>query len=159
MKTLVMIRHAKAESGGFDDDFNRKLLQQGKDDAERLSVKLREIGFNPQRIISSSAVRAKETAAIYANNLSFHSPIEHWDSFYHSATTQELLDKVAETGDDKDCVFIFGHNPTMHYLIYNICADFNRDTPTCATAIIQFSVEKWSEIEARTGKLFLHLVP
>lgn len=160
MKTIVMIRHAKAESGGFEDDFNRKLQFKGEKDAEAIGGQLQALGIIPQRVVASSATRAWQTASIFAQGVHFNAAaIEPWEAFYHGVTTQDLLCKVQETADVSNCIFIIGHNPTIHYLSYNLCADFDRDTPTCATAVLQFDVEHWSDIEARTGKLYLHLVP
>lgn len=159
MKTIVMIRHAKAEAS-YDDDFKRSLQKKGALDAEHLSLKLSSLGIIPQRIIASTANRAWETASIYAKNLSFEVlNIEAWPAFYDGVTTYDFLAKIAETSNQIDCIFVVGHNPTIHYLVHNLCSDFNKDTPTCATAVIQFDVEYWKDIEARTGKLELHLTP
>ncbi|MFV0554237.1 MAG: SixA phosphatase family protein [Mangrovibacterium sp.] len=160
MKTIVMIRHAKAESGGYDDDFNRKLQIKGEHDATQLSGKLKAVGIVPQRMIASPAARAWATASIYAQQLGFNtSKIEAWEAFYEHATTQDLLEKIHATSADADCLFIVGHNPTIHYLAYNLCDEFLYDMPTCATSVIQFDVKDWTDIEARTGKVFLHLEP
>ncbi|MFV0521273.1 MAG: SixA phosphatase family protein [Mangrovibacterium sp.] len=160
MKTIVMIRHAKAESGGYENDFNRKLQPKGELDAAAIGARLQTLRIIPNRIIASPADRAWKTAAIYAEKLAFEeSKIEPWEAFYRGATTHNLLEKVYETSDKFGCIYIVGHNPTIHYLTHNMCVEFNKDTPTCATAVIQFDVVSWKDVEARIGKLLLHLVP
>lgn len=160
MKTVVMIRHAKAESGGFENDEKRKLSPKGRLDAAQISSQLRVLNFTPGRMLASTADRAWETAEIYAQHTGFNNAaIEPWEAFYHGVSTFELLEQLQQTPEKADCVFIVGHNPTMHYLSHNLCVEFNQNTPTCATAVIHFNVDNWQDIDARMGSLFLHLTP
>ncbi len=155
-----MVRHAKAESGGFDNDFNRKLHPRGEADAIQLAQQLNALGVVPNRIISSSANRAISTARIYSEHLNFPSEnIELWSEYYEGVTTQDLIDKLQESPNSIDVICIFGHNPTVHYLVHNMCSNFNHDTPTCATAIIDFKANSWQDIKAREGNITHHLTP
>ena len=67
MKTIYLVRHAKAEKGKVDSpDVKRRLNKKGKNDARRLAKKLLKGGFTPDFLVTSSAKRAVETARIFA---------------------------------------------------------------------------------------------
>ena len=63
MKTLLILRHAKSSWNYTDlSDYDRPLNARGKQDAPRMGEHLREQGLIPDRILTSSAKRAKKTA-------------------------------------------------------------------------------------------------
>ena len=58
---LVIVRHAEAAPG--DPDELRPLTPRGREDARALGRKLREKGVQPDAIVSSPLLRARETGA------------------------------------------------------------------------------------------------
>jgi phosphohistidine phosphatase len=69
MKTIILMRHSKAEQGNFEiSDFDRKLTEKGKSDADIaakiLIKKIKKIDL----IVTSSAKRTLKTAKIIAEN-------------------------------------------------------------------------------------------
>lgn len=56
-------------------------------------------------------------------------------------------------------VFVFGHNPTVYYLAYNLVKYFNSDMPTCSTVVLDFAIEKWDDVSARGAKLEVQITP
>ncbi|WP_372773408.1 histidine phosphatase family protein [Mangrovibacterium sp.] len=160
MKRVVIVRHAKAIPYGYEDDFNRKLRPSGREDAEIVSLELKNLGISPGLIISSPAKRAFSTAKIYANTFQYDKDkIQKEEDLYDGMTTQDFIDILQTLKDKVETVFVFGHNPTIHYLINNLVRFFNSDTPTCSTAVIDFNVEHWSAIASREGDLVHHLKP
>jgi len=160
MKRVIIVRHAKAVPYGYDDDFNRKLKSSGREDAEILSVKLKDLDIGPDLIISSPAKRAYSTAKVYANTFGYKKDnIRKEEDLYDGLTTQDFIDMLHELPENLESVFVFGHNPTIHYLISNLVRFFNSDTPTCSTAVIEFKVDKWNQIASREGELVSHLKP
>lgn len=160
MKRIVIIRHAKAVSYGYDDDFNRKLRQQGKEDAKIVSLALKEDRIIPDLILSSPAKRACKTAEIYAETLRYPvSRILIEDDLYEGLTTQDFLEIIRNLPEAAQTVFIFGHNPTVYHLVNNLVKLFNKDMPTCSTVGIDFQAETWKEVAAREGKLAFQLIP
>jgi phosphohistidine phosphatase len=160
MKRVIIVRHAKSVQYGYDQDFRRDLTDRGISDADAISRKLREMGIVAGRIFSSPATRAMHTASIFGANLGFqHSSIVQVEDFYDGASTQDYVGLLQQLPDEVQTVFIFGHNPSVYYLVNNLVKYFNGDMPTCSTVAIDFQVEKWAEIEARTGKLAFQLTP
>ncbi|WP_053182607.1 SixA phosphatase family protein [Sunxiuqinia dokdonensis] len=160
MKRVVIVRHAKAVPYGYDDDFNRKLRDRGKNDANQISLKLIGDGIKADLIISSPAKRALKTAEIYAENFrySIHS-IQIEEDLYEGMTTQEFVDLLREISEEVQTVFVFGHNPLVYHLTNNLVKLFNSDMPTCSTVAVDFDVESWKEVSARGGDLAFHLTP
>ena len=64
MKTLLILRHAKS-SWNYPElsDYDRPLNKRGKRDAPRMGKFLREQKLTPDRILTSSAKRARRTAS------------------------------------------------------------------------------------------------
>jgi len=160
MKRLAIIRHAKTEQGGYDHDFKRELTDTEKDDAYRISSDLKNSGVIPDCIISSPATRAITTARIFAEELNFpKEKIIEKKGLYFDYTTQDFLNLIQEVPDSVNTLFVFGHNPFVNIVAENLSRNFEGNMPTCSTVVLDFSVEKWSEVEARHGNLFLHLYP
>lgn len=160
MKRLVIVRHAKAVPYGYEDDFNRKLKQSGKDDAATLSSKLKTMGITPDLIISSPAKRAFGTAKIYAKSFDYpKNEIQKEKDLYEGLTTEDFIQMLNLIPDKVDTAFVFGHNPTVHYLTNNLLRVFNSDTPTCSTVGLEFNVDSWTKIAPREGELAFHLKP
>lgn len=160
MKKVVIVRHGKAVPYGYDDDFNRELTDRGRKDAVKISADLFSQGVRADLIIASPAARALETAQIFAGNLKYGiDKIREEEDIYDGLTTSEFVELIKSLPENIQTVFFFGHNPGFHYFAANLLRNFMGDMPTCSTVGIDFTIESWKELEARTGKLAFHLVP
>ena len=160
MKRVVLVRHAKSVPYGYDDDFNRDLANRGKNDAKLVSTELNERGIFPDVMISSPAKRALKTARIFGDNLNYkRSDIREVEDIYDGLTTSEFVRLINETPENARTAFFFGHNPGFHYFVSNLLKNFYGDMPTCSTVGIDFNVDSWKDIEARTGTMAFHIVP
>jgi len=160
MKRLIIVRHAKTESGGYDHDFDRALTTRGITDAARIAEILAERQMVPQYIISSPARRAISTARIFADQFGYtHDRIQQEKGLYFDYTTTDFLELVHQIEDVHDVAMVCGHNPFIYFVAESLCANFRGDMPTCSTVVIDFSVAQWGQIEARMGKLVQQFVP
>lgn len=160
MKRVIIVRHAKSVPYGYDDDFNRDLTERGVADAEKISSHLAISGISPDLVLASPATRALHTATIFCENLGYNlAQIRKESTFYGSLTTQDFVEILQKLPAKVNTVFVFGHNPTVYYLVYNLVKYFNGDMPTCSTVALDFEIEKWPEISARSGKLAFQLTP
>jgi phosphohistidine phosphatase len=160
MKRLILVRHAKAEQGGYDHDFKRQLSEKGMDDARIVAKDLKEWNIIPDYIISSPAARALTTARIFAEVLDFpEQNIVEKKGLYFDFTTQEFIDMINDVPDQFDNLFVFGHNPFMFFVAESMSKHFNGEMPTCSTVVLEFNIPSWKNIEARKGHLALHLYP
>ncbi len=160
MKRVVIVRHGKSVPYGYEDDFNRDLRERGKKDAEKISSELQQQGIKADTIISSPAKRAIKTARIFAENLNFNKKdILQIEDIYDGLTTSEFLELIHNLPEESETAFFFGHNPGFYYFVNNLLNRFDGDMPTCSTVAIDFEIDSWSEIKARTGNLAFQLVP
>jgi len=160
MKRVVIVRHAKAVPFGYDDDFHRDLTDRGESDASKISQRLKEMHVFPDLVIASPAMRTMHTASIYCLNLGVEtSSIRQEEVFYEGLTTHSFVAMLQELPEKVQTAFVFGHNPTVHSLVYNMASAFHSDMPTCATVAIDFNVDHWKEVSAREGKVAFQITP
>src|SRR3990167_1594568 len=100
-KTLILVRHAKAEdldaSTSYKDDFKRELTHKGKEDAREMGQRLCSMKIKPGIIISSPAVRALQTAEIIAQEIQMNKDDIIKSKNIYDSTAQSLLEVIGET--------------------------------------------------------------
>ncbi len=160
MKRLVLVRHAKAVQHDYDADFDRELQPRGINDAGRIGARLKQMGITPDLIISSPANRAITTARIFAENTGYplQSIVED-EEVYNQFTFNHFLEYIKELPEECHTVFIFGHNPGFQHYAVNLMLHFYEEFPTCATVGIDFQVDSWEKIVAKSGKKSFFLIP
>jgi phosphohistidine phosphatase len=160
MKRVVIVRHAKSDPFGYDDDYHRDLTERGISDAMKISSRLKELRVIPDQVIASPATRTMHTASIYCKKLGIETnSIHQKEVLYGGLTTQSFIGILHELPVDAQTVFVFGHNPTVHSLVYNLVDAFHSDMPTCATVVIDFDVDNWKDVSARKGKVAFQITP
>ena len=149
MKTLMILRHAKAEpieEGQSDRD--RPLAPRGEMDAPRIGRWLKEQQLTPDAIVSSSAVRAEATARLVAQACGYEKPIDLRNELY-LATPATYVQVIREQEDDAERILVVGHNPTLDELLYSLCGNHD-GFPTGGLAVVQLDVASWEEVRLPT---------
>ena len=160
MKRVILVRHAKSVSHGYDQDYDRPLAERGEEDAQTISLELQKMNIHPDLIIASPAVRTSQTAWIFADALGCDKKsILFEKKLYSGKTSENFLAMMQELEDEKETVIVFGHNPTVYYYMNYLLRDFNDDVPTCSTVGIDFEVDSWSKLRDRQGKMVFRLIP
>ena len=158
MKTLLLLRHAKSS---WDDsslrDFDRPLADRGERDAPRVGKALAKRGPLPDSIISSPAVRARQTIEAVIKSAGISTSPQFDDSIY-GATPSELMKLIRSLPDSSDCALLVGHNPTFEEVVSRLTGAHER-MPTAALACIEFHVDHWADVEDGQGKLAWLLTP
>jgi phosphohistidine phosphatase len=98
---LVLVRHAEAAPGSPDE--LRALTPEGHEQARQLGQRLRTQGIDPDAVLSSPLLRARETAT----DLGFGVP-EAVDELGPGATDEDVRAAVAGRGET---VVVVGHQP------------------------------------------------
>ena len=152
MKTLYILRHAKSS---WDDpdlaDFDRPLNGRGKTAAPFMGEVMRRKGWMPEVILSSPAVRARETARRAKKGGDLEADIKHDERIYE-ASPQTLRQVASEIEDGADSAMIVGHNPGMEGLVRFLTGKAE-SMPTAALAVIELDLDSWKDIDAKSGKL------
>jgi phosphohistidine phosphatase len=149
MKTLLMLRHAQSKPKDPNvSDYDRELDELGKDDALRMGKLLRNKGLVPDFIISSSALRARTTAEIVAEECEYkgEEKIALERSLY-DAKPQDFMNILNKLSDRYNRALIVGHNPTIEETVQMFTDSLDSVViPTCALAHLSISIEKWSDL-------------
>ncbi|MFC1694444.1 histidine phosphatase family protein [Candidatus Latescibacterota bacterium] len=158
MKKVYLVRHGKA--GRFTDigDFDRILEDTGKDESLQVAGRLKDLQKKPSLIISSPAVRALETARIFADQLEYRQIIRKRKALYEQAD-DSLLSVVHSIDDKFDSIMIVGHNPSMEYFAQFLIKGFKEHIPTGGVVGIVLKTNSWKEVSRRHGKLELFDYP
>lgn len=146
-KTLILIRHSKAEiRDNASNDFNRSLTDEGKADSLRMADFLKNNGISPDLIITSSAARAYETAMILANT--FNTSEKNISStkklYYCSAKT--ILDQLFGLSESLNCVIVVAHNPGISDLTRGLSEGRSFFMDNTQVSFMEFSIDHWYQI-------------
>ncbi len=147
MKTLYIVRHAKSswDHPGLDDH-ERPILDKGQKRTKLVGDYLLENEQNVDLLISSHAVRARQTASIIADILNYpEENIRISSQIYHS-DIDSLFDLLYELPDEVSSVMLFGHNPTFTSFANYFKQKKIDWLPTSAIVCIEFDTEKWENI-------------
>ena len=146
MKTLLILRHAKSSwKDASLADHDRPLNKRGKRDAPRMGKLLQAQDLVPDRIISSTAKRARNTAKAVAKACHYEDKVELTSEFYHAGPGSYLA-VLQNLPDDDQRVMVVGHNPGMEALVAHLTGRMET-MPTAALAHVTLPIEKWGELD------------
>ncbi|QRN82189.1 histidine phosphatase family protein [Chloroflexota bacterium] len=149
MKTLFLMRHAK--SSWKDDsleDHERPLKKRGKKDIKLIAKVMKKSDLKPELIITSSAVRAKETAELLAEALGYKGKINTSDELYMGEPSDYL--KILQGIKEKyNSVLFVGHNPGLEAYLQIIDGEIE-SLPTGGLGYLMLAVDEWDEITIET---------
>ncbi len=117
-RTVVLLRHAKAETPGDGPDFGRDLAQRGRNDAGAAGSWLADEGLRPDLVLCSPANRTRQTWQLAEIALTQAKPdgpapeVLYADGLYDGGRT-EVFDLLRDLDDDVHTVLVVGHNPTV----------------------------------------------
>lgn len=145
-KKLFIIRHGKSSWESEVGDIDRPLTERGVRNSYEMATRLADAGMVPEKIYSSTGMRALHTAVIMARVWELpDEALSQRDSLYMSGKS-EIDTVLAETPEDVHAVAIFGHNPTFTgyaNLFVNQAID---NIPTAGVVVLTFDTDNWNEI-------------
>jgi len=145
MKTLLLLRHAKAEPAEQNQlDHDRPLAKRGRRDAPRMGEYLLEHSLIPDAIFSSTATRARETTELVASAMAFGGPIEFTRTLY-MAGPRVYVDLLKYEAGDARTVLVVGHNPGLEDLLHELTGRLET-LATATLAIIEAPLTNWEEL-------------
>ncbi|HEY5754378.1 MAG TPA: histidine phosphatase family protein [Steroidobacter sp.] len=147
MKRLLVLRHAKSSWADTSlDDWQRPLNDRGRRDAPRVGAWLRHRSLVPDVIVTSDAVRARETAAAVAMAAGCTREIVVEPSLYH-ATPADVIAVLKRIGNQTvRTVVIVGHNPGLENLVSRLSGE-HHDLVTAAIVELAVPIDRWSELD------------
>ena len=156
MKILLILRHAKSswKNPGLAD-INRPLNKRGKRDAPRIGMLLREQDLVPDIILSSPAVRARETAQAVSIESGYEYDIEIHDEFY-LGDPYSFIETLTAMPDQIKKALIVAHNPGLEEFLDVLTGESAR-MPTSALAQISLPINSWSELTGEVDGILVDL--
>lgn len=160
---LILMRHGKSDwSAPGQADFDRPLAKKGVRAVPKMASWLGDHGFLPDRILSSPALRARQTTERLAAEIGLNAGAISRDERIYNASLAELLEVVGDIGGGADCVLLVGHNPGFDDLLEHLSAsspprnEEGKLLTTAALAVLDYGDGPFSTA-AGSGRL-LHLV-
>lgn len=142
---LILMRHAKSDWGDEAlTDHDRPLNSRGRRDAPRMARWLESVGLVPDRILSSTAQRTRETVSLMSQAWT-NSPHTMFRESLYLATAETMLQSISQQGRDASRLMVLAHNPGIAHLVSHLSDQFV-DMPTAAIAIFQLEKMAWNRI-------------
>jgi len=161
LKTVYLLRHAKSSWDHPDiDDYQRPLAPRGLKAAPRLGRHMAREELIPERVLCSGARRAQESWELVSAGLGVPVPLKVLPEIYHGSVVM-LIGLIHALPDSESSVLLVGHNPTFHHLALLLAGSGKESAlqqlqfkyPTGTLAVLDFSVQAWSEVTKGAGHL------
>ncbi len=160
MKRLTLIRHGKSDwHSETERDFERPLNRRGEKAAPLMGQRLTARGCCPDKIISSSAKRALQTAKRIAKEIDYpESQIEYCAEIYE-AYLKTLIDLLHNLSEQDTVVILIGHNPGFSELGQWLSPETPECLPTCGLLELELDIDTWAEAHEACATLLHYDYP
>jgi phosphohistidine phosphatase len=157
MKTLYVLRHGKAAPEvRSEPDYDRALTSHGEAEAKQSAHELGQRPNAPSLILSSKAVRARQTAEACAKRLPGVGLVL-LDELY-LAEPNSYLAALAARAEPHASVLVVGHNPGLEELV-QLLGKRSEHLATASLVEIELPIAGWTDLfgpgggEPRAGRI------
>ncbi len=166
MKTLYLLRHAKAASSHPSGDHARPLNEQGREAASQLGETMRVKKWIPDYMLCSDAARTRDTLECLTASGNLNAEPAFSNDLY-LATPGDLLEQVHHLPATRQSALMIGHNPGFHLLAQMLAGKgdatllekLQHKFSTCTLAVLTFDTANWQDITPGTGTLTVYYRP
>jgi phosphohistidine phosphatase len=162
MLILMLLRHAKSswpEPGQADID--RHLNDRGRDAARAMGRHMAANGLEPQLVLCSPALRARETWGLVAQELKTSPILLIERDIYDFGGGEALMECLRRYSGVAQSVLVVGHNPSIEALALKLSRNgvteprglLEKKYPTGALAVIHLDMGRWDEVATAMGTL------
>ena len=117
---LFLLRHGLAVERtipSFKLDSDRPLTPEGRKKVARVAAFLGQLEVSFDRIVASSHVRARQTAEIVAEAMSFPEPVEVSKHLTPGSAPKPLIEELQHPRRPLNAILLVGHEPDLSRLI------------------------------------------
>lgn len=145
MKTLTIFRHAKSSWDDPElDDHDRPLNQRGMRDAPFMAERLKVAGIRPSLILSSTAVRAWETAKLIAVAINYPAEFLQRERALYHAGVSDIIEVVAAQDNGFNSLLLVGHNPGLTQFANRLIPRLTDNIPTSGFVSFSLGTDDWN---------------
>lgn len=158
-RELLIFRHGKSDwDSAASSDFDRPLAKRGRKAVKRMAHWLREQNLLPQRILSSPAERARQTAVRLCRFVEIPESRIVWEEAIYAAEVEDLLAVLANDSGQNGRLMIIGHNPGLEELVEYLAGkpiEAPTGTPALPTAALARLTmpHDWRRLESGCARL------
>jgi len=157
-RELLLLRHGKSSwKDPSLEDYDRPLKKRGVAASKKMGRYVVRNDLRPQIIMSSTAVRAEQTATLFCNELGVTRRHIYWLRELYHAHVHTLLEILGNCAVEAR-VLLIGHNPGMEELLAYLSADplprtdDGKVMPTAALARLGMP-ENWQGLSHGSARL------
>jgi phosphohistidine phosphatase len=167
MRRILLFRHAKSDWSDPDmADHDRRLNRRGEEAAPKIGAYLARHRLIPQRVLCSTARRARDTWELAAAELPNPPPVTYEERLYN-ARPGAILDVLQRLEGNIRSALVVGHNPGLQEVATLLIASGDLDHrerlrekfPTAGLVVIDFAVDNWAKLHPHSGRLERFVVP
>ena len=161
MKTLYIVRHAKS-SWKYESlsDCERPLRKKGIDDLQNIIEALREKNIHPEMILTSTAVRAIQTAVLLSQGLDMPQDVLGVRSILYPGCRDQYLDCIRQLPEDLRSVMIVGHHPAVTDTINTLLGEELHRVATSSVHCVRWDeADSWKQCVSEPGQLVFAFKP
>lgn len=161
MKTLYLVRHAKAVKKNTLPDFTCTLTSEGRDQASALGTYWKSRRYGVDFAMCSAAVRAEQTFEFILPNLGTDNTLVS-NNFYN-IDEDEMLHYIQKCGKQYNKLLFVGHNPGVGFFAMKMAKEppeamLSRYSPG-SLCIFQIDLDDWSKLDWHMGDVTDYWAP
>ena len=157
---LYLMRHAQsADKQPSQPDKERKLTQQGMQDALFAGRYLAKQKINLDLVLCSTAIRAINTASLVIEPLKLDPSKIQLEEELYTASVRTFLGIVTQLDEPHTSVMFVGHNPVISYLAEYLTKAEIGDMPPAGLTIIRYNGAHWKDINQGSAEFVTMLAP
>ena len=145
-KSVILFRHGKSDwDAKYEGDHDRPLAKRGIRDAKRMGKFLSKRSEVPELILSSTALRTRNTAELAMGTGNWDIDIKFEKKIYE-ASLETIINIIKSIDDKYNFICLVGHEPLFSNIITLIDNKKKMKFPTASMARIIFFTGDWRKV-------------
>lgn len=166
-KTLMLLRHAKADWPLGVDDFERPLSGRGHRDAPTAGTWMVDNGHVPHYILCSSALRTRQTCTWVCRELGDKAPTPRLEDRLYDADAATVLAVINHVPETVRTLLVVAHMPAVQEVAMRLASvdsdeepvmELATHYPTAALTVLRTD-RPWAELDGRDARVTDFVIP
>ena len=153
-KSVIFFRHGKSDwNAAFGSDHERPINQRGHRDSLRMGRFLADAENVPDRVVTSSALRARQTLERAVEGGKWGEVSTRVTDDLYEASPEAVLSVIRMQDNTLERLLLVGHEPTWSSMISLFIGGGAVKVSTATMARIDFMVPRWKDVAFGRGTL------